>query len=376
MSWLLGAAGADAAARAAARGGGAGAGAGAGRGGFGWPALLAAAALGASAAPAIAYVARRAHALWLSAGDGGDGENGADGASQRGGEEEEEDQSEVTRAALAYLQRLWDIAMEVGPSGAPADLGVPDSDGVYTFEGRGGTRLYFRRAPAEGRAGPVLWQWSTSKRLWLPTSAADSIWCDSGGSSDNPGPGGRLLIRRLELESQLACGVRRRLSEPMRALPPLELPTLCAAARGARGAASGGGGGVASAGATPRAAAPSPAPSAAAESQGGAEVPQSFLCPLSQRVMTDPVVTPGGMTYDRGALADWIKRKGTDPATGHPLSGEQLYSNLNLRDQLCGFFYVREHMADAAPTGGGRARHGGDAPSRSGSRASSAAAAH
>jgi hypothetical protein len=83
---------------------------------------------------------------------------------------------------------------------------------------------------------------------------------------------------------------------------------------------------------------------------------------------------PGGITYERGALQDWIKRKGSDPATGYPLTLGQLYSNLNLRDQICGFFLVREHLPDAAaPAGGQRARApraggareapgGGDAP--------------
>lgn len=50
----------------------------------------------------------------------------------------------------------------------------------------------------------------------------------------------------------------------------------------------------------------------------------------------------GGITYDRGALRDWIKRNGTDPVTGHPLEATQLYSNLNLRDQICDYFIVRE----------------------------------
>jgi hypothetical protein len=65
---------------------------------------------------------------------------------------------------------------QAGPTGAPADLGLPDSEGVYTYEGRGGAQLFFRLAPptrADGKAepGPAQWQWSTSKRLWLPTSA-------------------------------------------------------------------------------------------------------------------------------------------------------------------------------------------------------------
>jgi hypothetical protein len=203
---------------------------------------------------------------------------------------------------------------------------------------------------------------------------------DSGDSCDNPGLGGRLLIRRLELESQLVTGARQRRvssAEPLRSLPPLELPTLCAAKPAFVGS------GAATAAQLNGSAA---AATKLALQNGGAglpaDVPDSYLCPLTQRVMTDPVVTPGerlcpllhvdgrlsdrkmavsaranwlpvapnrlcspipaispppftgGITYDRGILLDWIKRNGTDPATGHPLAVNQLYSNLNLRDQV------------------------------------------
>lgn len=56
----------------------------------------------------------------------------------------------------------------------------------------------------------------------------------------------------------------------------------------------------------------------------------------------------GGITYERAALQGWIARNGTDPATGHALSASMLYSNLNLRDQICGFFLVKEKLADVA----------------------------
>lgn len=68
---------------------------------------------------------------------------------------------------------------------------------------------------------------------------------------------------------------------------------------------------------------------------------------------TNPCVTraPGGITYDRGALEDWIKRVGTDPATGHPLSRAQLYANLCVRDMICDYFIVRECLPDASAGG-------------------------
>jgi len=366
-------------------------------GGVSWQGVLAAAALGANVC-ALAYLARRMYSAWM---ENEGGEDDKEKEKQQQQQQAEEDQSEVTRAALAYLQRLWDIAMQVraplgrlagagthastrglsaccmhshmgslvlhasipvlmhatlssithapppppkqqtGPTGAPADLGLPDADGIYTYEGLEGARLYFRLAPrtrSDGKVEPPQWQWSTSKRLWLPTSAvgfgcdagccapwrvdlrcrcaacttnriipppaphpgtppqptsqhqADSIWMDSGDSGKNPGLGGRLLIRRLELESQLVCGARCRVAcaatEPLRALPPLELPILCAPRLVSAQQMHGGGAAAAK---------QAVMASSGGQSHGlGVEVPDSFLCPLSQRVMTDPVVTPGG----------------------------------------------------------------------------------
>ncbi|KAI8464102.1 MAG: hypothetical protein J3K34DRAFT_526479 [Monoraphidium minutum] len=342
----------------------------------GWPALLAAAALGANAA-VLLFLARRA---WLRR---------AARAAREGAEEEQHE--EAARVALAYLQRLWDVSVQAAAAGAPPDLGAPDADGVYTYEGRGGSRLYLRRAPrplweraggggggggtaaagGAGAAAPPAWQWSTGKRVWLPAAAADSIWCDSGELRGSPCLGGRLLIRRLELEVRLARGGGAAAGgaaspEPRCALPPLELPRGCLKPHAhdfGCGGVSGCGGGGGGAGGL------------------GADTPDSFVCPLSQRVMTDPVVTPGGVTYDRPALEAWVRRHGTDPVTGHPISLPACPPNLNLRDQIVGHFLVRcDATSDAgsprtpegpaaAPGGGGGGGGGGGAPAALGAAA-------
>lgn len=159
----------------------------------------------------------------------------------------------------------------------------------------------------------------SNKRPLIPPTRpqADSIWCHSGDRSANPGLGGRLLIRRLELESRLSggslCRDARAAAEPLLELPPLEIPALGGRANGINGAAAAGAAlsGPATANGTPRNG--TPRAGVAAVSGGGgaasggsgaccgaaavaallADVPDSFLCPLSQRVMTDPVVTPG-----------------------------------------------------------------------------------
>jgi hypothetical protein len=51
----------------------------------------------------------------------------------------------------------------------------------------------------------------------------------------------------------------------------------------------------------------SSAQAAASGSSSSSGVPSLFLCPLSQRVLTDPVVACDGFTYDRRAVQEWFE---------------------------------------------------------------------
>lgn len=114
------------------------------RGALGWQALLAAAAVGANVA-ALVYVARRAWLAW--------------GEEQERAKAEEE-QQEVTCAALAYLQRLWDVAMQVrrarcmegrkcffwaGQQGAAPELVSVAVAGLDGARGRAGASMWRAR---------------------------------------------------------------------------------------------------------------------------------------------------------------------------------------------------------------------------------------
>eukprot|EP00873_Tetraselmis_striata_P007992 jgi/Tetstr1/428256/TSEL_018295.t1 len=60
--------------------------------------------------------------------------------------------------------------------------------------------------------------------------------------------------------------------------------------------------------------------------------PQDFLCPITLTLMTEPVIAPSGITYDRPAVLQWIASHHTDPATGDLLEPPWLVPNLVLRD--------------------------------------------
>jgi hypothetical protein len=59
--------------------------------------------------------------------------------------------------------------------------------------------------------------------------------------------------------------------------------------------------------------------------------PEEFRCGLTHNVMTDPVTTLNGDTYERSAIEDWINRNGKCPMTWAPLSIADLAPNLALR---------------------------------------------
>ena len=69
-------------------------------------------------------------------------------------------------------------------------------------------------------------------------------------------------------------------------------------------------------------------PSAASEA---AEVPDDFICPITSEIMTDPVTTLDGFTYEREAITEWLRTKDTEPTTGATLESKKLIPNHSLR---------------------------------------------
>ena len=60
-------------------------------------------------------------------------------------------------------------------------------------------------------------------------------------------------------------------------------------------------------------------------------------CPISGRIMNDPVVVAGtGVSYERDVVAFYLDMYGSDPATGLPLSegGRRLIQNTMLRNLI------------------------------------------
>ena len=73
------------------------------------------------------------------------------------------------------------------------------------------------------------------------------------------------------------------------------------------------------------------------EASEAAEVPDDYICPITAEIMTDPVTTSDGFTYERTAILEWVRTKDTSPFTGATLESKTVFPNLSLRSMIRGF---------------------------------------
>ena len=64
-------------------------------------------------------------------------------------------------------------------------------------------------------------------------------------------------------------------------------------------------------------------------------VPKAFVCPLSKKIMEDPVMTSDGYTFDRFAIEAWWKKGNlTNPITAMEIKNTQLAPNRALKSLI------------------------------------------
>jgi len=62
--------------------------------------------------------------------------------------------------------------------------------------------------------------------------------------------------------------------------------------------------------------------------------PPSFLCPISQEIMRDPVNCAAGQSYERANIERWLASHDTAPQTGAQLPNKTLTPNHALRNSI------------------------------------------
>ena len=67
------------------------------------------------------------------------------------------------------------------------------------------------------------------------------------------------------------------------------------------------------------------------EASEAVEVPDDYICPITAEIMTDPVCTLDGFTYERKAITEWLRTNDTSPATGARLESKNVIPNITVR---------------------------------------------
>jgi hypothetical protein len=109
------------------------------------------------------------------------------------------------------------------------------------------------------------------------------------------------------------------------------------------------------------------------------EEPADYVCPITHELMSDPVVTADGQSYERYAIEQWLRHSTLSPLTNEPLVHLNLTPNMALRRLIREWIATRDAAKPEGATpkehhgrrgrrggGGGGGGGGGQQPPRSG----------
>ncbi len=63
-------------------------------------------------------------------------------------------------------------------------------------------------------------------------------------------------------------------------------------------------------------------------------VPSSLICPITQDVMTDPVIDPHGHSFEKEAILTWLKKNAICPLNKQPITPDSLVPNRALKEMI------------------------------------------
>jgi hypothetical protein len=66
------------------------------------------------------------------------------------------------------------------------------------------------------------------------------------------------------------------------------------------------------------------------------DIPEEFLCPITQELMINPLMSRTGINYEKSAIMEWISiHNNTCPMTRQPLRACDLVHNRKLQVKIC-----------------------------------------
>jgi hypothetical protein len=78
-------------------------------------------------------------------------------------------------------------------------------------------------------------------------------------------------------------------------------------------------------------------------------VPDFYICPINQEIMTDPVFADDGYTYERSAISAWFNENNTSPMTREKIS-KRLVTNNMLRSEISNSGHLLTHITNNTNT--------------------------
>lgn len=81
------------------------------------------------------------------------------------------------------------------------------------------------------------------------------------------------------------------------------------------------------------------------------DIPEEYCCPITQDIMTDPVIAEDGHTYERKNITQWIEKNSTSPITRENISKDVLIVNRVLKGQIETFLESKKETASGAGAG-------------------------
>jgi U-box domain len=64
------------------------------------------------------------------------------------------------------------------------------------------------------------------------------------------------------------------------------------------------------------------------------QIPDEYICPITQSVMVDPVIGSDGITYEKSAITEWLRSHTTSPVTRQPMVLTSLLPNYSVKSMI------------------------------------------
>lgn len=61
------------------------------------------------------------------------------------------------------------------------------------------------------------------------------------------------------------------------------------------------------------------------------DIPNVFICPITLKLMEDPVLLSDGISYERTAIERWLSTNNRSPKTNQALSSKRVFANSALK---------------------------------------------